>query len=201
MVVLFIGLKNDKIWVTISGILLSIILLVTLSMSGHQGTKGYTSIPFVLDVFHAIAITAWIGGIFFIRYCYSFFLKRADIEFWDIFLSLINRYSQLATISVAVVLITGVVLSFTNVENLTAVTSSLYGKVLLLKISIVFFIMLLGGANKKLFIPQLNNIDTSQWSQLTSLRRKLDISMTIEVFLGLVILFATSILIHLSPGE
>jgi putative copper export protein len=201
MVVLFIGLKNDKIWVTISGILLSIILLVTLSMSGHQGTKGYTSIPFVLDVFHAIAITAWIGGIFYIRYCYSFFLKQADIKFWDIFLSLINRYSRLATISVAIVLITGVVLSFVNVENFKALTSSLYGRILLLKASSVFLIMLHGGANKMLFIPQLNSIDSTEWSQLTSIRRKLDVSMTIEVFLGLAILFATSILIHLSPGE
>ena len=201
IIVLFMGIRSDKIWVTISGIFLSLLLLVTLTMSGHQGTKGYSSIPFVLDVFHVIAITVWIGGIFFIRYGYSFFFKRADIDFWDIFLVLINRFSRLATISVAVVIVTGVVLFFTNVENITAATSSLYGKVLLLKTSFVFFIMLFGGANKIFFIPRLNSINRSEWSRLTSLRRKFDVSMTIEVFLGLGILLATGILTHLSPGE
>jgi putative copper export protein len=201
IIVLFMGIRNDRIWVTISGIFLSLLLLLTLTMSGHQGTKGYSSIPFVLDVIHVIAITVWIGGIFFIRYCYSFFFKRADIVFWDIFLALINRFSRIATVSVAVVLITGVVLSFTNVGDLTAVTSSLYGKVLLLKASFVYIIMLFGGANKIFFIPRLNSINRSEWSRLTSLRRKLDVSMTIEVFLGLGILLATGILTHLSPGD
>ncbi len=200
-IILFIGLRHDRIWVTISGVIFSLLLVGTLAMSGHQGTKGYASIPFVLDIFHIIAITVWIGGLFFIRYCYSFFLKEADIELCDIFLKLINRFSNLATISVAIVIVTGVILSILNVESISAVTSTFYGKILLLKVALAGLIMLFGGANKMLLIPRINTIKSLDWCHLISLRRKLDVSMTAEVVLGLAILLATGVLTHLSPGE
>ncbi len=192
--------RNDK-RVIITGIALSLIFLVMLTMSGHQGTKGYLSIPFLLDMLHVIAISIWIGGLFSIYCCYSFFLKKSGSESWDIFLGLINRFSRIATLCVVTVIFSGVVLCIYNFNGFSSLVTTDYGIVLLIKILLVVPVTMLGAINKFSFIPQLNKTDGNDWAGSMSLRKKLDTTMTIEVFLGLLILLATSILTHLSPGE
>jgi putative copper export protein len=170
-------------------------------MSGHQGTKGYVSMPFFLDLLHFVAITLWIGSLFFIRYCYSFLIKGAGVNLWDIFLSLINRFSKMATISVGIVVITGLALSVFNFESFSKVVSTQYGMVLLVKTVFVATILLFGALNKFFIIPNLNNNAEHDWTKLTSLRNRLHMFLTTEAVLGLIILLATSVLTHLSPGS
>jgi putative copper export protein len=172
-----------------------------LTMSGHQGTKGYLSIPFLIDILHVVAISIWMGGLFSIYCCYSFFLKKAGSESWDIFLEFINRFSRIATLCVAAVIVSGVVLCIYNFKGFSGLITTDYGVVLLIKIFLFVPIILFGAINKYSFIPQFNNSDVNDWTRLMSLRRKFDTTITIEVFLGLLILLATSILTHLSPGE
>ena len=200
LVLAFAIKRNDK-WVIITGIAFSLMFLVMLTMSGHQGTKGYLSIPFLFDILHVVAISIWMGGLFSIYCCYSFFLKKAGSESWDIFLEFINRFSRIATLCVAAIIVSGVVLYIYNFKGFSGLVTTDYGVVLLIKILLVVPIILFGAINKFSFIPQLNKTDGNDWTRLMSLRRKLDTTMTIEVFLGLLILLATSILTHLSPGE
>jgi putative copper export protein len=200
LVLAFALKRNDKL-VIITGIALSLMFLVMLTMSGHQGTKGYLSIPFLFDVLHVTAISIWIGGLFSLYCCYSFFLKKAGSESWGIFLELINRFSRIATLCVVTVIVSGIVLYIYNFKGFSGLVTTDYGIVLLIKILLVVPITLFGAINKFSFIPQLNKTDGNDWTGAMSLRRKLDTTMTIEVFLGLLILLATSILTHLSPGE
>lgn len=197
--VLFVALKRNDTWIMITGLLFTLSLLITLSMSGHQGTQGYTNIPFFLDIFHSIAISVWIGGIFFIRACYSFFLKNTGIEMWDIILALLNNFSRTATISVTIVVVTGLVLYVYNIGNILETAATQYGIVLLIKMAIVAIVLTVGGLNKFFIIPRLNKTDRHATTKLISLRKRLDTAITTEVFLGLVILLTTGILTHLSP--
>ncbi len=192
--------RNDKP-VMITGIAFSLIFLVMLTMSGHQGTKGYLSIPFLLDILHVVAISIWMGGLFSIYCCYSFFLKKAGSESWDIFLEFINRFSRIATLCVVAIIVSGTVIYLYNSKGFSDLVTTDYGIVLLIKILLFVLIILSGAINKFSLVPQLNKTDVNDWTRLMSLRRKLDTTMTIEVFLGLLILLATSILTHLSPGE
>ncbi len=201
VLVLAFALKRNDKWVIITGIAFSLVFLVMLTMSGHQGTKGYLSIPFLLDILHVVAISIWMGGLFSIYCCYSFFLKKAGSESWDIFLEFINRFSRIATLCVAAIIVSGVVLCIYNLKGFSGLITTDYGVVLLIKILLVVPIIMFGAINKFSLIPQLNKTDVNDWTRLMSLRRKLDTTMTIDVFLGLLILLATSILTHLSPGE
>jgi putative copper resistance protein D len=200
LVFLYALKKNDK-FATITGSVLSLFLLVTLAMSGHQGTNGYLSLPFFLDVLHVIAITVWIGGLFFIRSSYSFFLKTADMESWDIFLSMINRFSLIATICVTAVISTGIILYLYSTDEVSQIITTTYGNVLFTKTVLALLLMMLGGINKFLLLPRLNSTDKGNWSKLISLRSKFNFMFTLEAFLGLFILLTTAILTHLSPGE
>lgn len=200
VLLLFYSLKNNQKWVSFLAVLFSLFVVITLTMSGHQGTNGYFNMPFFLDLVHFVAITLWIGSLFFIQYCYSFLIKGAGVNLWDIFLSLINRFSRLATISVGIVVITGLALSVFNFDSFSKVVSTQYGIVLLVKTVSVAIILLFGALNKFFIIPNLNNAE-HDWTKLTSLRNRLHMFMTTEVVFGLITLLATSVLTHLSPGS
>lgn len=201
LVLLFALKKNDNQFAATTGTVLSLLLLITIAMSGHQGTKGYSNLPFVLDVFHIFAIAVWVGGIFFIRSCYSFFLKTTERKFWDIFLLMINKLSMIAVACVVVIITTGTILTFYSTEDISQVITTIYGNILLTKIALALLMMMLGGINKFLLLPGMNNIDQGNWSSAISLRSKLNVTLTIEVILGASVLLATAILTHISPGE
>ncbi len=195
----FMRIMRDSKGLTISGILVSCCLLVVIAMSGHQGTKGYLTIPFYLDVIHLIAISVWIGGLFFIRFCYTFFLEGAGAELWEQFCSLINRYSRIATYSVALVGITGLLLAYNNINDVTELIGTRYGQVLLLKFLLVGILFLLGGINKFFNVPAFNQHDTHGWAGSLPQRKRLFRLVTAEVYIGMAVLLLTSILTHLHP--
>jgi len=199
IVVSFIGVFKDRKWATLSGTVFSLLLLVVIAMSGHQGANGYMNFPFLLDALHIVAISLWIGGIFFIRFFLSAFVKGAYIEFWRNLKALMNRFSQLATYCVFIAALTGVLLSYINVKGFSVLMNTPYGIVLLVKILLVGIIVIIGGMNKFFIIPQMNNIKTEESSESLAHGSKLLNLVTIEAGLGFVVLLLTSILTHLSP--
>ncbi len=199
VVIAFFMLRRNSLWTRISGIFMSLPLLITLGMSGHQGTEGYFTLPFFLDITHLIAVSLWIGGLVFIRLCYSYFLKTSGFELWDTFLSLIRRFSRIATFCVIVVSISGVGLLLFNVQILSRIINTFYGQVLLLKILMVFIILLLGGVNKFVIIHLFEVV--SDRGELLKLKKQFNLLITVEVVIGFGILFATGLLTHLSPED
>ena len=127
----FFSVIKDQKWATLAGVVLSLLLLVVIAMSGHQGTKWYLNFPFFLDALHLIAVSLWIGGIIFIRFFLSAFVKGSHIEFWRNLTALINRFSQLATYCVFIAALTGVLLSYVNVKEFPVFMNTQYGNILL----------------------------------------------------------------------
>ena len=199
IVVSFISVIKDQKWATLSGTLFSFLLLVVIAMSGHQGTKGYLNLPFFLDTLHLAAVSLWIGGLFFIRPFVSALVRGACVEIWGNLTSLINRFSQLATICVFIAAITGILLSYFNVKSMTILTQTNYGIVLLIKIVLVGIIVILGGLNKFFIIPNLNNVKPDKETMDMVPGRKLLYFINVEASIGFVVLLLTSFLTHLSP--
>ena len=195
----FIAVIKDQKWSTLSGAVFSLLLLIVIAMSGHQGAKGYMNFPFFLDALHLIAVSSWIGGVIFIRPFLSVFVKGALVEFWRNQTSLMNRFSQLATCCVFIVIITGLLLSYFNVKGLSVLIHTDYGMVLLIKILLVGIIATIGGMNKFFVIPYMINIRKEERADgMVHFKRLLNL-ITVEASLGLVVLLLTSILTHLSP--
>jgi putative copper export protein len=199
IVVSYSAAKNDTVWARRSGMVLSLSLLVVLSMSGHQGVKGYANIPFFLDVLHLVAISLWIGGLFLIRLCFSFFLRQAGVELLDTFKHLFKKFSDLATYCVGAVAVTGIILLLFTIKSFSILFGKPYGIVLIIKILLVCIILILGGINKFFIVPLLNAADKDKWNEIVVTRRRLYLLATVEVYLGLGVLLATSLLTHLSP--
>lgn len=195
--------KRNSRGATVSGAILSLLVITTLSISGHQGVKGLLSVPFYLDLFHSIAAYIWVGGLFFIRLSYSFVLKMSCVELWDPFITLMNRFSKLATVCAFTVLILGAALGVFHAQgiNIGRITSNLYGQVLLFKLFNIGVLFILGGINKFIVLPMLNKTDRGNWARLLRLNERLVFLVTAEVFIGFVIFLTTGILTHLSPQD
>ncbi len=185
--------------ISIAGTAVSLLILVSISMSGHQGTRRGTAIPLVLDVVHICAVSLWIGGLFYIRFCYAFFMSKAGTEFFAIFRNLIMRFSRMATVCVFIGASAGVSLGFINVKRLPYLIHSSYGLVLLLKSLVVALLISLGGINKFILLPRLNRSGAEQWTETATYRGWLRRIITAEVVSGLIVLLLTSFLTHLSP--
>jgi len=195
----FIIIKNDNKISTLTGALFSLALLIVIAMSGHQGVKGYMNSHFFVDSLHLVAVSAWIGGLFFIRICVSLLIKGDKIEFWSNLTSLINRYSTLATYCVGITVVTGIALIYFNVKGYAVFVQTQYGIILLLKMVLVGIIMVLGGINKFFIIPALNKTDIGKRTEGTEHEKILLHLVTAEATIGVVVLFLTSLLTHLSP--
>jgi putative copper export protein len=185
--------------ISLAGAAVSFLILVSISMSGHQGTRTGTAAPLVIDVFHISAVSLWIGGLFYVRFCYSFFMKRAGIEFFPVFRNLMMRFSRMATVCVFIGASAGVTLGFINVQRLSYLIHSPYGLTLLVKTLVVGVLICLGGVNKFILLPRLDASGTEHWMKTATYRAWLHRVITAEVVSGLTVLLITSLLTHLSP--
>jgi putative copper export protein len=184
---------------SLAGAAVSLLILVSISMSGHQGTRRGTAVPLVIDIFHISAVSLWIGGLFYVRFCYAFFMNRADIEFFPVFRNLMMRFSRMATVCVFIGASAGVSLGFINVRQLPYLIHSPYGLTLLVKTLVVGVLMCLGGVNKFILLPRLDTSGTEHWTKTATYRAWLHRVITAEVVSGLTVLLITSLLTHLSP--
>lgn len=196
----FYSAKKESKAVTISGVVFSFLIIISISMSGHQAARGFFTVPFFLDTFHSLAAYIWVGGLFFIRLAYQFLLKLSCIELWDSFVKMINRFSRLATVCAFTVLVLGASLGFFHAQGIN-ITSTRYGMVFLFKLFNIGILFMLGGINKFSIVPRLNLADMDDWTRLHSLNEKVAVLVSIEVFVGLVIFLTTTILTHISPQE
>ncbi len=199
LVMSYAATKRSGRRISVAGAAVSFLILVSISMSGHQGTRRGTPIPLLLDVFHIGAVSLWIGGLFYIRFCYAFFMNGAGSEFFAIFRNLIMRFSRMATVCVFIGASAGVTLGFINVKRLPYLIHSSYGLVLLLKSLVVAVLISLGGVNKFILLPRLNKSGAEQWTETATCRAWLRRVITAEAVSGFAVLLITSLLTHLSP--
>jgi putative copper export protein len=199
MIISYAAIRRGGRLISVGGTAASFLVLASISMSGHQGTGKGDAIPLVLDVLHIGAVSLWIGGLFYVRSCYAFFMNKAGAEFSAIFRDLIMRFSRMATGCVFVGAAAGVSLGFINVKRLTYLIHNPYGRVLLLKSLIVAVLIALGGVNKFILLPRLNRYGWEQQTETAIYRAWLGRIITAEVVTGSIVLLVTSLLSHLSP--
>ncbi|RMG02175.1 MAG: hypothetical protein D6726_08115 [Nitrospirae bacterium] len=192
-----INMKQPARWKDLTSSILSLLLIISISLSSHQAMEGFNR-PFVyLDMAHIAGISLWIGGLFFVRFCYSFFFLNeagADIS---LFRKMIKRYSDIATWAVYTAGVTGIILLLFRVKSTTTILHTPYGIIMILKILSATLILTLGGLNKFFLIPKL--LTDNNKEILAGTRRLLHRTITIEAWTGLLVMLITAVLTHLSP--
>ena len=180
--------KRD--WTLDAALVLCIALVITPAASGHANTSG--ALAFVMDVVHVQAASIWIGGLAFVLL--ALYLTRPDR--WRLAETAVPRFSTLAVVSVAALLVAGIVNGYLQIRSWNGLWDTTYGRLLLAKVALFLPIVALGAYNNRRAVPRLRAGVTS------ALERRRFVRMTAaELGLVVAVLAVTSVLVAEPPAR
>ncbi|PSM39196.1 hypothetical protein C6Y14_32505 [Streptomyces dioscori] len=122
--------KSDLTFgLAIGGFVVAAGLAATWAMAEHASTGLQAGIAMPADVLHLLAVAVWLGGLSTLLVV----LYRAP----SIERSAVQRFSQVAFGSVAVLVVTGIYQSWRQVGSWSALTGTWYGQLLMIKVGLV----------------------------------------------------------------
>uniref|UniRef100_UPI00374DFFF3 copper resistance CopC/CopD family protein n=1 Tax=Streptomyces boetiae TaxID=3075541 RepID=UPI00374DFFF3 len=127
----------------LGGAVLGVAMASTWALSEHAATGRQTWLAVPADVLHLLAVAAWLGGL-----ATLLALLRHEPE--RLTRAAVRRFSALALASVTALLITGLYQSWRQVGwSLTALTTTSYGRLLLLKTALVATLLAAAWASRR----------------------------------------------------
>jgi copper transport protein len=135
--------------VTVVAILLGLGLVVTPGFSGHASVSG--AVALIADAAHVQAAAVWVGGLAFV--VVALVLARGDR--WPLAASSVPRFSMMAVVSVAILLVAGTINGYLQVRAWRGLWDTEYGVLLLVKIGLVVPLLALGAYNNRYAVPRL----------------------------------------------
>ena len=173
-------------------------LIATTTMMGHGASTEMVP-PIILDYIHNLLSSIWIGGVIFLGFVVLPSITKLDGTVRDkITISLIPRFSAMIIISLGILIITGPTLLWFLDSNVSSLTDSTYGKLIMLKIAIASVMISFGGFYQIRFIQQAKKDLKS-----TSVFKKLKRPLRFEAGLGIALLAVVALLVNssLPAGE
>lgn len=168
----------------------TVLLWLVLPLTGHAMAFS-TSVPWVVQSAHGLAVGLWVGSLFSIVVVSTSLVAMHDGP--NRVADLIRRFSPLAVGAVSVIILTGLVTTWFYFDTVSQLRETLYGKTLLLKIGFVLVTAAFGAYNWRCLSPKLGSRGGTN---------KLRKSVRLEVTAALVVLLATAVLVHLAmPHE
>jgi copper transport protein len=159
-----------------------------LSWASHPDSRG--TLALVADFLHLVAAALWVGGLLslVILGASTRSLPRAERE--AVVRACMERFSRLVLPTVAVVALAGLYLALRELPSVSAITSTGYGLMLLIKSLIVLAALSLGGYHRRLVIPRLK-----AGLPAAALRR----TLTLEMGLLLAVLAIAAVISQSAP--
>jgi copper transport protein len=128
-------------------------ILATTTLIGHGATSGQL-LPIAIDFVHNLAASLWIGGIIYLALIVAPKLRQATTLEENVKASalsiLIPRFSTIPVTILGVIVITGPFLLYFIESNLDLTLASLYGKWLIIKLSLAAIMIAIGGYNQRI---------------------------------------------------
>ena len=206
---------NNKIYSIIIGIGLGI--LFSNSLISHAAALN-NFVPILLDYFHGIAASLWIGGLIFLASVFITNIRKVeDIEIQSRIISIvIDKFSVIVLPILASIAITGPTLLWSLENNLSTTFVSLYGKILIIKLVLAGTMIIIGAyhqlitskkmkqiilinkaENRNVIVSDGNNNDHNH------VINKFKTSLRVEAIIGISLLFLVSLMTNmvLPSGE
>ncbi|MDC4215216.1 MAG: CopD family protein [Candidatus Nitrosopumilus limneticus] len=166
-------------------------LIGTSSLIGHGAASGETP-ALILDYIHNLVAAIWIGGIFYFVFTLLPVLSQLkEINKEKMSLVLIPRFSITFVICVGVVIITGPTLLWFLESDVGLITDSVYGQLIMLKITIATIMISLGGFFQ--FRVQKSAEKDFQSGKI-NVHKKLKRSLKVDAALGIILLGVVALL-------
>jgi copper transport protein len=158
----------------------AVLSLGTVTWAGHARTGRWVGAAVPLDVAHLAAGALWLGGLVIVAVVV---LRRLGEEEAG---RVATRFSSVAAVCVAVVVVTGAVQSWRQLGSVAGLQDTTYGRLLVVKVVLVAVVVVLGAMSR---------------SRLRAGDRSLRSSVRAEALLGAVVLVVTSLLVAADPAR
>lgn len=158
---------------------LAFVLLPGPSIAGHALDRGRSPLEVVADVVHVAAASVWLGGLVAL----GLSLRTAGDH-----TATVRRFSNIALVSVAVLAATGVIRALAELDRVSQLWTTGYGRALIVKTLLLGALVVLGWINRYRLVPRM---------RVEGLRR--NIAAELMLLAGLVV--AVALLTDLRPGR
>lgn len=189
---------------TVAGIALGASILLTVSLISHSAaTNFWTPFTIMMDWLHLLATAAWIGGLIGLVVTVPL-LRSRTAGGRTMLRATVARFSNLALVSVGVLILTGLYMAWVHVGSPRALWPTNYGRALLLKLVFVLGLVVLGAVNILWIRPRLHakgSNQTKERSTVSRIMEHLRQSITAEIVLGVMVLLVVAFLTGLSPSR
>lgn len=168
--------------------------IAAFALNSHAAAIGEGRLAaIVADFAHIVGGGVWIGGLIAIGALLISLRKVGSDDRRSALADALPRFSTLFIASVIIIVVSGIYASWLQVGNLTALTETDYGKLLVLKVLLVLVMAALGAYNLLRVEPRLRQ----QSSRVQHLRR----TVRTEVAIGVIVLLITGLLISLPTAR
>ena len=189
LAILVVGLsmfrRPGKDWPLLVG---SGLLLGSVALTGHSAIPGGIAgfAHEIADVLHLLAAGWWIGGLLALGLVAGTLGNRTVV--------ILGRFSRIGYAAVAILIASGLMKGIVLVSSLAAISSSAYGRVLLVKLALFGAMGLLALSNRLQITPALAaGADQARWLG------RLKAQIAAELTLALIILAVVGVLGSMSP--
>jgi copper resistance protein D len=143
--------RSRALRVALLGLALAIGLTTTLT--GHAADWGDLTLSAGIDWVHVVATTAWAGGLIALA-----LVVLRESRQWPLGVlgGCMRRFSRLAGFCVAAVLATGLYNAWVQLPGPSALATTIYGRVLAVKLLLVLGLLWWGAVNRYTVVPALD---------------------------------------------
>jgi len=186
-------------WLKTAAAILAAVLVGSLAFAGHAiGAEGAEGIIHpAADVLHLVAAAAWVGSL--VPLALLLAATGKDSTSLAVARTATLRFSILGIVSVATLLVTGIVNTWYLAGSVAALTETDYGRLLVIKIALFFAMVGIAAVNRLRLTPQLVAVADATAAQRA--RSALCRNATIEAALGAAIIAIVAVLGTLPPGS
>jgi copper resistance protein D len=186
-------------WLKAIAVVLAAVLVGSLAYAGHAiGAEGAEGIIHpIADVLHLIAAAAWVGSL--VPLALLLATAGKDSASLAVARTATLRFSTLGILSVATLLVTGIVNTWYLAGNVDALTQTQYGRLLVIKIALFLVMVGVAAINRLRLTPRLVADGDAPATQRA--QRALCRNATIETALGAAVIAIVAVLGTLPPGN
>ena len=186
LALVFLSWLLDRVEPLVPALVIALVFVGGLSVSGHDAVDAGSSWKTeIADWVHIAAASLWIGGLATMAGLAWFgapHLRR----------SMFRRFSQMATVLIALVLGAGTYLGIVRLPHVHDLWTQRYGQVLLVKIGLVGVALLWGAFHKFVIGPALDRADDGVLSRIGR-------SLVGESLVGVAVLLVAAVLVDSKP--
>jgi putative copper resistance protein D len=193
LVVLFWPKRRSEV-LALAQIAGAALLLTSIAGTGHAGADAtpWGTFHVAADSLHLLAASAWLGGLLPLAIVLAH--PSPDIPGS---VDVLNRFSGMGTLAVAALVLSGIINSLFQVGSIEIFVTSLYGRILIVKLGLFAVMLRYAAANRFNLVPALAKAPGEPGAALARLRKH----VAIEQVLGVFVLGVVAFLGTLAPGE